>query len=62
MTVKESTPFSKKFGYSLLGGSVLVVGITLILTQWDFVVSFFRGVVGMALALTGLLILLMIKD
>lgn len=41
----------------LVGSAVLVFGIALVLRWWTDVVVLFRAVLGMALALAGLLIL-----
>lgn len=49
-------PFKKIIVY-LAGGFTLVLGITLVLSFWADVVVLFRGVIGMVLALAGLLIL-----
>ena len=62
MTKKTAEKSLKKFLLLALGGVVLVFGITLILKEWDQVVVVFRGVIGMALALAGLLILMLVKD
>ncbi len=53
---------SSKLLLFLIGGSVLVVGITLVLVWWQVVVVLFRGGVGLVLALGGLLLLYMMKE
>lgn len=45
-----------------IGTVLLIGGITLVLIWWPDVVSLFRGFVGMALALAGLVVLYMIKE
>ncbi len=52
-----SQSISKKSGLYLLGSFILVLGIALILRWRVDVVVLFRAGIGMALALTGLLIL-----
>ncbi len=47
----------KKSTLCLPGGFILVLGIALILAYWQDVVILFRGIIGLALALAGLLIL-----
>lgn len=46
----------------LCGGVVLLLGITFILAWWQDVVSLFRGGIGIILALTGLMVLYMMKE
>lgn len=53
---------ANKLFLSVLGGFVLTSGMTFVLLWWPDVVSLFRGVIGMALALAGLLILYLVKD
>ena len=53
---------SSKGTLFFLGSFVLVVGLTLVLIWWNDVVTLFRGVIGMLLALGGLLILYMVKE
>ena len=53
---------SKKILFFILGGLVLMVGISLILKYWQDVVILFKGAVGMVLALTGLVILSMARE
>lgn len=48
---------AKKSLYAIAGIPLLIVGITLILVWWVDVVSIFRGGIGLALALAGLLVL-----
>ena len=52
-----SQSFAKKSAVYLLGGFILILGIALILRFWADVLVLFRAVIGMALALAGLLIL-----
>jgi len=47
----------KKLILAFLGSFILILGVTLVLAWWPDVVSLFRGCLGMALALAGLLIL-----
>ena len=44
-----------------VGVFVLLLGISLVLTWWRDVVVLFRGVIGMILAVAGLLVLYSIK-
>ncbi|OGX27625.1 MAG: hypothetical protein A2705_03840 [Omnitrophica WOR_2 bacterium RIFCSPHIGHO2_01_FULL_52_10] len=53
--MSQSIP--KKAVLFALGSAILVLGIALVLRFWADVVVLFRAGVGMALALTGLLIL-----
>ncbi len=46
----------------ILGSAVLICGITLILVWRQDVVVLFRGVIGMVLALAGLVILYLVKE
>ncbi len=46
----------------VVGGALLVGGISLVLSWWLEVVLLFKGVIGMALALAGLLALYLIRD
>lgn len=55
--IKES-----RAGLFVIGSAVLVAGICLILVWWRDVVTVFRGVGGMAVALGGLLLLYMVKE
>ena len=52
----------KKLGSLVVGSGLLLAGITLVLTQWNFVVAFFKGMMGIILAIAGLLVLMLIKD
>ena len=45
----------------MAGAFVLILGIALILSWWTYVVVVFRGIVGIGLALIGLLLLYMAK-
>lgn len=54
--MKMKTRFPKLILY-LAGSVILVLGTALVLRFWTDVVSLFRSVIGMALALAGLLIL-----
>lgn len=46
----------------IIGSAVLVCGITLILVWRQDVIVLFRGVIGMVLALAGLVILYLVKE
>ena len=46
----------------VVGFVTLVLGVTLILAWWPDVVSLFKGLLGMVLALAGLIILYMVKE
>ena len=61
MTTKKERNITKKFISLAVGGALLVAGIALILTQWNCVVILFKGVIGMILAIIGLLVLMLIK-
>ena len=41
----------------IVGGFLVVLGMTLVLCWWADVLAFFRGFLGMALAVGGLLVL-----
>ena len=47
----------KKFVLYLVGSFFLILGITLVLIWWQDVVVLFKAFIGMALSLTGLVIL-----
>lgn len=47
---------------TILGGTFLLIGITLVLVWWRDVVSLFRGGFGIALALGGMFLLYMAKE
>lgn len=52
----------KKFLLFLAGSILLVTGMTLTLKNWDAVVIVFRAVLGMALAVGGLVVLSFFND
>ena len=52
----------KKILLSLTGSLILIIGMTLILKNWDAVVVMFRAVVGMILAVGGLIVLSFINN
>lgn len=54
MTKEESKNSYKKFLFFLGGSIVLILGMTLILSWFDEVVIFFKGIIGVILALAGL--------
>jgi hypothetical protein len=56
-TIKES-----KLALLISGFVFLILGITLVLVWWADVVSFFRGFIGVLIALGGLLVLYMVKE
>jgi hypothetical protein len=60
MASKENNQY-KQFITILLGVVLLVVGITLTLKWWADVVVLFRGVIGVALAFAGMLVLYLAK-
>lgn len=62
MTTKSEKKISKRIISLVVGSALLIIGITLVLTQWDYVVTFFKGVIGMVLAIAGLLVLMLIKN
>ena len=45
----------------ICGVGFLILGITLVLVWWEDVVGLFKGAIGMALAVLGLIILYLIK-
>ena len=51
----------KKFLLYLIGAFVLILGVTLNLLWWNDFVRLLKGVMGVALALTGLVILYTVK-
>ncbi len=61
MTTQSPKDISPKITQLVLGGCVLVLGIALILFFWQSVVVLFKGAVGIALALAGLVILFLAK-
>lgn len=46
----------------IVGSILLLAGITLVLMWWPDVLALFRGFLGMALAVGGLVVLYMIKE
>ena len=62
MTTKKENKAAKKITLSVVGSILLVAGTTLILTEWEHVVALFKGVIGMVLALAGLIVLMLIKS
>ena len=59
---KRERKILKKLGSLVVGSGLLLAGITLVLTQWNFVVAFFKGMMGIILAIAGLLVLMLIKE
>ena len=47
----------KKFLLFVVGFFILILGVTLVLAWWPFVVALFRGGIGVMLALAGLMML-----
>ena len=45
-----------------IGGALLVIGTTLVLKDWMYVLAFVRGIAGMILAIGGLVVLMFVKD
>ena len=62
MTDKKKKKTIGKIFLLIAGSLVLVCGIVLILQEWEQVVKVFQGVIGMIMALAGLLILMLVKD
>jgi len=58
----RQNPLVRKTAVPIVGCLLLVVGIALVLAWWPHVVGFFKGVLGMALALAGLFFLTLVKD
>lgn len=58
---KQTKNKSKQAMMAAVGVFVLLLGISLVLTWWRDVVVLFRGVIGMILAVAGLLVLYSIK-
>ncbi len=52
----------KNFFLFLLGSLLLISGITGILKNWEFVITLFKGVFGLVLAVAGLVVLSFIND
>lgn len=48
--------------FFLAGGMLTVIGISLVLAWWQDVVILFRGVVGIVVALTGLVMMYLVKE
>lgn len=59
MSSEKLNKISKKTIQFLIGGFILVLGITLILLWWPAVVGLFKGALGLGLALAGLVMLYM---
>jgi hypothetical protein len=53
---------NKKVLFFTLGFALVVIGITLTLRDWLFLVMIFRGVLGPVLAIAGLVVLTLCKD
>ena len=53
---------SKKVLLFTLGFALVIIGITLTLRDWLFLVMLFRGVIGPLLAIAGLVVLTFCKD
>jgi len=51
----------KNIGLFIVGAVILIVGISLILLWWPQVVIIFKGIIGIVLALVGLIALALIK-
>jgi uncharacterized membrane protein len=62
MKQNKQSPSYKKFLMYLSAVFSMLLGITLVLVWWPDVVSLFRGFVGMAFALAGLLILYILNN
>ena len=52
----------KKISLFLVGGLLLVSGITCVFKNWEAIMILFKGVLGMVLAVTGLIVLSFIND
>ena len=52
----------KKIYLFLSGSLLLIVGITAVLKNWESVLVIFKGLIGMVLAVTGLVVLSFIND
>ncbi|MCA9408395.1 MAG: hypothetical protein H6755_02485 [Candidatus Omnitrophica bacterium] len=57
MSEQKKTKKNKKTTMFPLGIVLLILGVSMILAWWPDVVSVFRGLLGIALALGGLLVL-----
>ena len=57
MNEKNDEKGYKRFVFSILGALMVVVGITLVLIFWSDVVSLFKGISGMIIAIAGLTML-----
>lgn len=53
---------NKKILFFILGFALVIIGITLTLRDWLFLVMVFRGVFGPLLAVAGLIVLTLCKD
>ena len=61
MSNDQFTKQYQNFLRGLLGCFILILGITLILKWWGDVVTIFKGLLGIGLALAGLLVLYSLK-
>ena len=52
----------KRIGFFLAGAVCLVAGIVLILSWWPVVVLLLKGVAGMILALTGMILMYLARE
>jgi len=57
MSQEKKENKAKKIILFLAGFVILILGISLVLFWWKDVVIFFRGILGMVIALSGLVIL-----
>ncbi len=59
---KSESPGYRKFLMYLSACFILLVGIILVLVWWDSVVNLFKGFLGLAFALAGLLMLYILNN
>lgn len=52
----------RRLGLAVTGVIFLILGITLVLSWWPLVVTFFKGILGMGLAVAGLVMLMLARD
>ncbi|MDP2653714.1 MAG: hypothetical protein Q8Q08_06745 [Candidatus Omnitrophota bacterium] len=61
MSIDKTVKSSKALLF-LIGGCFVILGITLTLVWWNDVVLIFRGLIGILIAVGGMLVLYMVKE
>ncbi len=62
MPASKNKKRSNNYVLVVLGVGMLVAGIVMVLTWWPDVIRLFRGFIGMAMAVAGLVVLYLIKE